>query len=156
MARRVNVERAAPAGLRAREKTLFALAWAVWLGGAASLLLKGTSLLYSAHRLDEGTAAPILALVLAVIVGALKARFVMSRSAHKNIARIRALPAPRLWNFYSGPFFLALLVMIATGATLSRLADGHVDWLCVVGSIDLSIGLALLLSSFAYITALRR
>ena len=138
-----------------RMKTVIALALAMWLGGATALVLKGVSLLRSAYSMDEAAAWPLIALVTGVIVGALKARFIMSRSAHKNIARIRALPEPRLWQFFSGPFFVALAAMIGAGVTMSGSAAGHFKWLCVVGGVDMSIGVALLLSSIVYVPALR-
>lgn len=139
-----------------REKTVIALALAMWLGGAASLVLKGVALLRAAHRMDEAATEPLVALAIGVVVGAVKARFIMARSAHKNIARIRALSRPQAWQFFSGRFFIALAAMIAAGVTMSGLAAGHFGWLCVVGGVDMSIGMALLLSSFVYLPALRQ
>ena len=131
------------------------LAGVMWLGGAASLLYKGSLLLRSAHESAPQSLLPWAAAALGVILGGIKARFVMSKSCKRNIRRICLLPTPKPWDFFSKKFFFALMLMIAAGALMSRSAQGHFERLCVVGGIDLSIGAALLISSRFYSAAIK-
>lgn len=133
-----------------RKRIVLILAAVMWLGGAASLLSKGSFLLISAHGLTPQSLWPWAAAALGVIAGIIKARFVMSKSCKKNIRRICSIPRPMPWHFFSKKFFVALMLMIAAGVTMSRLAQGHFERLCVVGCLDLSIGIALLISSRFY------
>jgi hypothetical protein len=123
------------------------LAAVVWYGGSIALLLKGGSLLREAVGLRPEMIWPGCVLVAAVLLGLLKTRYVFVRSCRKNLARIYALHSPRPWQFYTPRFFLLLSLMIATGSALSRMAHGHYIFLLFVALLDLSIGVALLLSS---------
>lgn len=131
-------------------RTLHILAALVWYAGGIVLLLKGGSLLVEAEALEPGKIWPWLAGILAVLLGALKARFIFGKSIKRNLARIAALDEPRVWQFFSPGFFVALTVMIAAGATLSRLAHGNYPFLIAVAVLDLSIAVALLGSSVVY------
>ena len=126
------------------------LAALVWYTGGIVLLLKGGSLLLEAEALEPGRIWPWLAAILALFLGGLKARYIFGKSIKKNLARIAALDRPRFWQFYSAGFLVALAVMIATGATLSRLAHGNYAFLIAVATLDLSIAVALLGSSIVY------
>lgn len=131
-------------------RLLAVLAASVWYGGGIALVLKGGSLLVEARALRPGLAWPWLATGLALILGGLQARFVFVRSCHKNLSRIAALDRPRVWQFYSPRFFVSLAIMIAAGATLSRLAHGIYPFLIGVAALDLSIAASLLASSYVY------
>ena len=131
-------------------RSLNVLAALVWYAGGIVLLVKGGSLLAEAAALRQGLAWPCLAVGLALLLGGLKARFVFSRSCEKNLARIAALDPPRIWQFFRPGFFVALAVMIATGAALSRLAHNHYSFLLGVAVLDLAIAIALLGSSHVF------
>jgi hypothetical protein len=130
--------------------TLKLLAAFVWYAGGIVLLLKGSSLLVEANAIQPGLFWPLVIVVCALLFGGIKARFLFSKSCRKNLARIEALSAPKLWQFFRPGFFLALALMIATGATLSRLASGYYVPLLFVALLDLSIGTALLASSVLF------
>jgi hypothetical protein len=119
----------------------------IWYGGGMSLVLKGGYLLRDAYEMNpEGLGAP-LALFGGLVAGLVKAFSIFGRSCRKNIARIAALEAPRLWQCFRPGFLLFLAVIIPTGAAMSRLAEGNYAALCAVGALDLSIAAALLGSS---------
>jgi hypothetical protein len=136
--------------LAASPRTLKILASFVWYVGGIVLLLKGYSLLAEAESLRPGLRGPILAAGGGLLAGGLKAKYLFSKSCRKNLARIDALSSPKIWGFFRPWFFLALAVMITTGATLSRLAHGSYPFLMGVGTLDISIATALLASSYVF------
>lgn len=131
-------------------RTLKILAAAIWYIGSLILLLKGSQLLFEAHDIRPGLPWTWLAVVIGVALGLVKARYVFNRSCRRNLRRIDGLESPRLWQFYSPKFFLALALMIAAGAILSRLAHGIYPFLIGVGALDLALSSALLISSHVY------
>jgi hypothetical protein len=129
---------------------LHILAALVWYAGGMVLLLKGGSLLVEAEAIDPERIWPWLAGAMALLLGGLKARFIFGKSIKRNLARIAAMDRPRIWQFFSPGFFVALAAMILTGATLSRLAHGNYAFLIAVAVLDLAISVALLGSSIVY------
>jgi hypothetical protein len=122
----------------------------VWYVGGIVLLLKGYSLLVEADSMRPGRLVPILAFGGGLLIGGMKARFIFVKSCRKNMARIDALRDPKIWLFYRPMFFVFLAAMIATGATLSRLAHGNYPFLIGVATLDFSIATALLASSYVF------
>jgi uncharacterized membrane protein len=131
-------------------RMLHVLAALVWYAGGIVLLIKGGSLLAEAEALDPDRIWPWLAAILGLLLGGLKAWFIFGKSIKGNLARIAALDRPRAWQFFSPGFFVALAVMIAAGASLSRLAQGSYPFLIAVAVLDLAIAVALLGSSIVY------
>jgi hypothetical protein len=131
-------------------RTLRVLAAFVWYAGGIVLLLKGRELLVEARGLNAELAWSWLAIPAGLALGGLKARYVFVKSCRRNLARIAALLQPRIWQFYSPRFFVALALMITAGVTLSRLAHGSYAFLVGVATLDLSISTALLASSIAF------
>ena len=122
----------------------------VWYIGGIVLLLKGKSLLVEASTLNPQPGWIWLAVTAAVFLGSLKAKFLFSKSCRKNLSRIANLEQPKFWQFFRPGFFVALAIMIATGATLSRLAHNNHSFLIAVGTLDLSLAAALLGSSVVF------
>ena len=131
-------------------RTLNYLAAIVWLVGAFVLLGKSQSLILEAVQLRPGWFWPGLTMGTGLVIGGFKGKFIFSKSCHRNISRIASLPQPRLWQFFSPRFFLLLALMITTGITLSRLAEGHYLFLLGVATLDLTIAVALLGSSVVF------
>ena len=113
--------------------TVISLAAVVWYIGGIVLLLKGRSLLVEAGALNPQQGWLWLAVITAVFIGSLKARFLFSKSCRKNLNRIAMLDKPKIWQCFRPGFFVALAIMIATGATLSRLAHNNYPFLIGVG-----------------------
>jgi hypothetical protein len=135
---------------RVSTRSLKVLAALVWHGGGIALLLKGGSLLAEADALRPALVWPWLAVVAALVLGGLKAKFLFSKSCQKNLARIASLERPRLWDFFRPGFFVALSIMILVGTSLSRLAHNHYPFLIAVAVLDLGIAVALLGSSYVF------
>ncbi len=131
-------------------RTLQILSAVVWYIGGVVLLVKGGSLLSEAAALQPARSWPVVAVVAGLIAGSLQGRFLFRKSCQKNLDRIARLQRPRIWEFFRPGFFLALLLMILTAATLSRLAHGNYAFLIAVALLDLSIATALLVSSYVF------
>jgi len=122
------------------------LAGIVWLCVGAMLASRGLT-----YLLDHGTAVSIaVALACGGIIGVLKGKFVLSRTARRNIRRIAALENPRPWNVFSGRFVILIGLMMGLGFGLRAMAEA--EWLSypTLGGIYVGIGLALAVSALAY------
>ena len=131
-------------------RTLKVLAAIVWYTGGIVLLFKARSLLAEATRLQPQDWWPLAAIAAGVALGALKARFIFSPSCRRNLRRIDCLHRRRPWDFFRLGFFVFLLLMIAGGATMSRLAHGNYPFLIGVAVLDLTIATALIGSSYVF------
>ena len=131
-------------------RSLRILAALLWYIGSIILLLKGSSLLAEAEVLKPEDGWPWQVAILGIILGSLKARFIFNKSCQKNLDRIAALDQPRIWQFFSPEFFVALIAMIFVGAMLSRLAHDNYGMLISVAILDIGIGIALLGSSYVF------
>lgn len=123
------------------------IAAVIWYAGGVILILKGGSLIASAYQLDSGSFWAGVAIITGVSAGLIKARLLFNQSCEKNIIRINSLDSPMLWQFYRPGFLLFLLIIMPTGALMSRAAAGNFTLLCLVGALDISIATALLTSS---------
>lgn len=128
-------------------RTLTALAGLTWYVGGFSLLAKGIGVLVETSAMYPGEEWPFFAGIAGPVVGAVKARYLYMKSCRKNLARIRALENPKVWQFFRPWFFAALAMMILTGMTLSSLAQGFYTPMIIVGLVDLSLAVGLLGSS---------
>jgi hypothetical protein len=136
--------------LTVSRRTLYVLAAIVWHVGGIVLLIKAATLLSEADSLKQDQQWLWIVVAVGLALGLFKARFLFSRFWHKNAARIEALDKPQVWQFFRPGFFLMLLVMILTGAMLSRLAAGHYRPLMGVATLDLSLAIALLGSGLIF------
>jgi threonine/homoserine efflux transporter RhtA len=130
--------------LAASKNTLKVLSAVVWLSGAIVLLLKGASLFVQAIALQPRESWSWLAVAAAVLIGAVKAKYLFSRFCRKNLDRIDALDDPQLWQAFRPAFYIFLTAMVVLGATLSRLAMGNYPALIALVILDISIAIALL------------
>jgi len=113
-------------------------------------VLKSWSLLVEALHLRSGAGMLLLAVVAGVGVGGLKGALLFRRSCCRNLTRIDGLERPMIWQFYRPWFFLFLVLMIAAGTTLSRMAHGNYPFLLGVAALDLTIATALLSSGVEF------
>ncbi len=141
--------------MHASQKTLRTLAGALWLGAGAWLVFFGSTMLVRASR-EEGAGA--LALSLSVLLGLAlgwpKGKYILGQTALRNLARIRRLVEPKIWQFLGLRTTIVILVMIGFGRGLRALADqGLIGGYTVVGGVYIGIGVALLRSSQLYLRA---
>jgi hypothetical protein len=121
------------------------LAFAIWLAGGVVLVMLGvTRLMYAPE-----TAPMVMGLscLAAVVIGFAKGKFVLSKTARKNVARINQMVQPqKAINVYSLPSWLmiSLMVLISIALNVGQVPD------MVRGAVNLGIGLALIVSSFVY------
>ena len=132
------------------KKTLKVLAALVWYIGGIVLLFKGLELIVEAIELQINAHWHWVGVVGGFAFGVWKSGKIFEKSIKRNLARIDELENPRLWDFYSGKFFIALALMISAGVTLSRISHGYYPMLIGVGGLDLSLATALLSSSWLY------
>lgn len=133
--------------LSVSRRSLRLLAALTWYIGGFILLVKGGSLLSEAYVLRPEAKWPLYSTLFAIFIGVIKAIYLFNKSCRKNLERIAKLSYPKIWQFFQPRFFLFLTLMVVTGATLSRLAHGNYPWLIGVGVVDLSVAVALLVSS---------
>ena len=131
-------------------RSLRFLAALLWYIGSIILLIKGTSLLIEANVLKPEEGWPWQVAVIGTILGAMKAKFIFIKSCKKNLDRIATIVKPRIWQFFSMEFFIALAFMILVGSMLSSLAHNNYAMLISVALLDISIGIALLGSSYVF------
>ncbi len=132
------------------KKHLILISAIFWYSGSISLGLKSVALLKNAFLMYSNLLIVILAALGGIVIGYFKGKYIFARSCRKNIQRINNLQKIRLWLFFKPSFMIALALMIAAGASLSRLAEGNYHALLAVGALDLTIGTALFYSSFVY------
>ena len=131
-------------------RTLKILAALVWYIGGVVLLFKGLGQLERAMDIRAGFTWPGVAAATGVLIGVFKGRFVFGHACRKNLARIMALPRPKLWQFYRPGFFLFMFTMIMLGRYLSNSAQGHYGSLLAMAILELSLAVALLGSSYIF------
>lgn len=125
------------------------LAGLVWIVVGTSLAVRGARMLPAARE-QSGLAWTVFACVLGLLIGAAKGKYVLSKSARKNVVRIHKLETPRPWNIFSAKFYPLIGLMIGFGALLRWSAGaGYLNWSPVAG-LYLGIGAALIASSIAY------
>lgn len=136
--------------LDASPTTLKILALLLWVTGVIILLTKASALLLEAYRLQPNDIWVSIAIIIGVLIGVLKAKFIFCKVCRKNLRRIDQLNQPKVWQFYRPGFYLFLSLMIMLGATLSRVAQGDYSLLIGVAVLDISIATALLGSSHLF------
>lgn len=146
-------------------RALIFLAGLAWLGIGIFLLSLGISFilnmtsvtrhhfsfvtLLSKYIANPQNVASLL-LGAALFIGYLKGRYLLSKSAYKQILRIRALPNPASLKYlYSKGYYLLILSMISLGMLL-RFLPIAID---VRGFVDVAIGSALINSAMIYFRA---
>lgn len=134
-----------------RSDTILVLARWILIAGSISLVAGGIRLFLRAA--DLGMSAWHLAYILpiAVVVGGVKARFVMRRRMRRNIARLRAHTGPLWpWQIYPPPLFIFIITMMILMNVLKRVLAGNALGLGSLGGVDIGIAVALVVASFEY------
>ena len=138
--------------VRLAPRSLGWLAFGLWLMGGVVLLSLGAARLAQAAR---GGATPVVVAIFALVglgLGAVKGRFVLRRTALRNIDRLAALERDQrpihVYGIRSW-VVIALMTGVSVGLTLAGVPP---LWR---GLVNLAIGAALAASSLNYLAPLR-
>jgi hypothetical protein len=124
------------AGVRAQ----LVLAATVWLVGASILLVRGTGYVY-------GRSWHAWALGGALIIAALKSRYMLDGVASRAVARIRGRGRAGVFGFFSVRAYLLVAVMMGGGIALrGAVVDPDAVGAGVLGAVYLGIGIALVIA----------
>lgn len=115
------------------------------------LIFRGFGLYQLAGQEQHSTQIAIsLSIITAVLIGLLKGRFVLSKTARKNKARIHELADPvRIHQLFAKPFYFFIPMMMGLGVLL-RSYNEYLGGYVVVAAIYCGIGMALIISSRTY------
>lgn len=114
----------------------------LWLAIGSRLLYKGLQFLSVAPK-EKAT----LLLIIGLLIGFFKGRFVLVKSIRKTVLRIVSLPLPiRVSNVYVPSYYILILGMMGLGIALRFLPLSSE----IRGMIDVAIGSALLNGALLY------
>lgn len=133
--------------LKTSPQTLKMLAAIIWFTGVVVLVTKSSGLLMSAHQSGASTVYILMAVFSGFVIGVIKTRWLFIPVCKKNLARIKALEKPKLWQCYRKRFFLFLFMMISLGRILAGMAEGNIRGLVLLAVLELSVATGLGLSS---------
>lgn len=150
--------------LKLRHTTLIVISGLAWMGIGSFLLTVGLGLLVKGLSSERPSAsyplidmlntyagsaehAVLMLLVVCLAVGYFKGKFVLAKSAHRGMARIRSFSNPTsLANIYSGTYYMLIAGMIGLGMSIKYL--GLPD--DVRGTVDVAVGSALINGAMIY------
>ncbi len=126
------------------------LAALVWYTGILVLAVKSSSLMLEIDKEGIHRFWIILAFGSGILIGWVKAKYMFGKLCLENLKRIYALKKPRIWQFYRPRFFVFLCLMISLGNYLPRLFQENNLMLILLAILELSIAVALLISSHCF------
>ncbi len=135
--------------VRLSPRRLAWLAFALWLLGGVVLCSRGTSRLLQAEK--EGVALGLIALgaVVSLAIGIAKGRFLLSKTASRNIERLGGMSENlRPIRVYGARSWMVIALMAGISLALN-LGGVPPFWR---GAVNLAIGAALVTSSLNYLT----
>ncbi len=130
---------------------LIQIAGGVWVCVGAFLIFRGIGL-YDLALSQQGatTTGVVISVVLGLIVGGAKGKFVLSKTAKKNKTRINGLEEPvNIGQTFAKPFYFFIFGMMGLGFLL-RTFNESLGGYVVVGGVYCGIGAALMVSSLVY------
>ncbi len=115
------------------------------------LIVRGFGLYQLADQEQHSTqVAIILSAIAAGLIGLIKGKFVLSKTARKNKTRIHELEDPvHIHQIFAKPFYFLIPMMMGLGVLL-RSYNEYLGGYVVVAAIYCGIGMALIVSSRAY------
>jgi uncharacterized protein YneF (UPF0154 family) len=135
--------------IQLRRSKLIVLSGLIWLVIGALLLKKGLNFLMDDPAMEE-TALVLVA--VALLIGFLKGKFVLEKSAKRGVERLHTLPDPvSLSRIYNARYYILLAIMVGIGLSMNFLGvPNHIR-----GFIDVAIGAALIKGSMCYFRSLK-
>ncbi len=140
--------------MRLSSLQLKGLAFFLWFLGGLILSWRGTQFLFNSPDAHPGMVALTVAILLALIVGWAKGKFVLTKTSRRNIERLDQFTQPmRPIYVYGLRSWLIIGVMVLISVSLNFLPVNETT-LVIRGGVNLAIGAALIISSLAYLKAL--
>ncbi|MZG29712.1 MAG: hypothetical protein F3741_02720 [Nitrospinae bacterium] len=133
------------------KNSLISIAGGLWCIIGLFLIFRGFGLYQLAGQEQHSTQiAIILSVITAVLIGLVKGKFVLSKTARKNKARIHGLEDPvHIHQIFAKPFYILIPLMMGLGILL-RFYNEYLGGYVVVAAIYCGIGMALIISSRTY------
>ena len=133
------------------KKRLITIAGGLWCIIGFFLVIRGVRLYQLAEMEQHATEITItISGVIAGLIGLIKGKFVLSKTAHRNKNRIYKLDDPvRLQDIFSKPIYFLIPMMMGFGVLL-RSYNEYLGGYIVVAAIYCGIGMALIISSRVY------
>lgn len=132
--------------------TLVKLAAIVWFTGVIILLVKSSGMLIETVNNGAPLVWVFISVLIGLVFGKVKAKYLFIRLCKKNIKRILALESPKIWQFYRTRFFFFLFCMILFGNYAYDLARNNIYFLLSLAVLELSISTALFISGKCFYT----
>jgi len=133
------------------KQRLLQIAGFIWIIVGLFLIYRGSGL-YNLAVIEQNTGKEtlIISVMLGVVLGILKGKFVLSKTALRNRNRINQLVPPlSIHHVFSGPFYGFIAGMMILGFLL-REFNAYIGGYVVVASIYCGIGMALIAASSVY------
>jgi uncharacterized membrane protein len=133
------------------KKSLISIAGGFWCVVGLFLIVRGFFLYQLARQEQNSTQVAILISgTVAGLIGLVKGKFVLSKTARKNKTRINELEEPvGIHQVFAKPFYFLIPMMMGFGILL-RFYNEYLGGYVVVATIYCGIGMALIVSSRAY------
>jgi uncharacterized membrane protein len=133
------------------KKRLITIAGGLWCIIGLFLIVRGFDLYQLAEMEQHATEIAItISGIIAALIGLVKGRFVLSKTARRNKTRINNLADPvSLHDIFSKPFYFLIPMMMGLGVLL-RSFNQYLGGYIVVAAIYCGIGMALIVSSRIY------
>ena len=131
--------------------SLIKIAGGLWCIIGLMLVIRGVGLYQLAEMEQHATEIAItISGIVAGLIGLVKGKFVLSKTARRNKTRIHNLEDPvKLYNIFSKPFYFLIPMMMGLGILL-RYFNEYLGGYIVVAAIYCGIGMALIVSSRIY------
>ena len=133
------------------KQRLIQVAGLIWIIVGGFLIYRGSGL-YNMAVTEQNTSKEtiIISLTLGIVLGIIKGKFVLSKTARRNRDRINQLTPPlKIHNIFSGPFYGFIVGMMALWFLL-RTFNTYLGGYVVVAAIYCGIGMALIAASYVY------
>lgn len=132
-------------------RSILVLAQTILVFGGLSLVPASVKLF--GRALHQGMPAWWIGVIvpLAIIAGWAKARFVMRKRMVKNVQRLRTATG-RLWpwQIYPPQLLAFIIAMVVLMQVLKRVLAGNAMGLGILGGVDVTVAVALLVASSVY------
>tara|TARA_B100000686_G_C16781772_1_gene972406 strand:+ start:1245 stop:1706 length:462 start_codon:yes stop_codon:yes gene_type:complete len=137
--------------LNLNKRNLTKIAGGLWCIIGCVLLIRGLGLYQLAEADQHSTKVAItISGIAAGLIGLIKGKFVLSKTAKRNKIRIHNLNDPvGLKDLFSKPFYFLIPMMIGLGIML-RTFNEFLGGYIVVAAIYCGVGMALIVSSRVY------